>query len=155
MKKTTILLLVLLMLSLCVTGCGNKMADYIPKSDDNPFLEDIGYVKPEIQLDGVLDESVWAPLEAFSFGDEITAEVKAFYGETGLCVGAVVSDPELWAVSSMVYDNSSFELYLDYGGNGGSQPDSQQVQIFIDVYENSLARRGTGGVWVEDSLIKN
>lgn len=147
-----------LVLVLVLTGCGGDKlpADYAPKANaENPFLAETGYKKPEIALDGVLNEGVWDKLEPFVFGDEISATVKAFYGESGLCIGAVVSDPELWAVSSQVYDNSSFELYLDYSGKGGKTPGAEQVQIFIDVNEKSLTRRGEGGRWVEDSLIKN
>lgn len=155
MKKIRILWLLLVLLCLWMTGCKKEMANYVPNADKNPFLAETGYKKPEITLDGVLDEAAWASLDTFSFGDEITADVKAFYGESGLCIGAEVHDPELWAVSSLVYDNSSFELYLDYSGKGGEQPESEQVQIFIDVNEKSLTRRGSGGKWLDDSLIKN
>lgn len=155
MKKTSIILAILLLLCLCIAGCRSVPDDYVPQANANPFTAETGYKKPEINLDGVLDEKEWDCLQAFTFGDEISASVKAFYGETGLCIGAEVSDPELWAISSQVYDNSSFELYLDYSGKGGSQPENEQVQIFIDVNEKSLTRRGNGGKWHEDSLIKN
>ena len=155
MKKTKILLSALLLLCLSLAGCSSIGEDYVPQADVNPFKVETGYKKPEITLDGVLDEKEWDGLQPFTFGDEISAAVKAFYGETGLCIGAEVADPELWAISSQVYDNSSFELYLDYSGKGGSQPENEQVQIFIDVNEKSLTRRGNGGKWHEDSLIKN
>ena len=130
-------------------------ADYEPKADENPFLVQTGYKKPEITLDGVLDDSKWENLKEFTFGDEIKATVKAFYGENGVYVGAVISDPELWATSTLVYDNTSFEVYLDYSGKGGTQPENDQLQIFMDIREQSLSRRGNGGKWHEDSLIKN
>ena len=154
MKKTRMILTILLLLCL-LAGCGSIPDDYAPQADVNPFLVETGYKKPEITLDGVLDEKAWDGLQAFSFGDEITADVKAFYGQTGLCIGAEVFDPELWAISSLVYDNSSFELYLDYSGKGGAEPENEQVQIFIDVNEKSLTRRGNGGKWHDDSMIKN
>lgn len=156
MKKMRVLFLLLLTLAVCLCACKEIPEDYKPKSNgENPFMTETGYKKPEIELDGVLDERAWENLEAFTFGDEISANVKAFYGESGLCIGAEVSDPELWAISSQVYDNSSFELYLDYSGKGGSRPEADQFQIFIDINEKSLTRRGNSGKWVEDSLIKN
>lgn len=155
MKKMKVLMIALLLLCLGLAGCNALPEDYVANADVDPFMVETGYKKPEITLDGVLDEKEWEGLQAFSFGDEISASVKAFYGESGLCVGAQVSDPELWAISSQVYDNSSFELYLDYSGKGGAQPESEQVQIFIDVNEKSLTRRGNGGKWHDDNLIKN
>jgi len=156
MKHLRTFCMMILALGLFLTGCKEIPADYTPKNaDENPFLSETGYKKPEINLDGVLDESVWEGIETFTFGDEISADVKAFYGESGLCIGAEVSDPELWAISAQVYDNTSFELYLDYSGKGGAKPGPEQVQIFIDINEKSLTRRGEGGRWVEDSLIKN
>lgn len=156
MKKLRVWLLLVLVLSVCLSACQEIPDDYTPSSsNENPFDAETGYKKPEIELDGVLDEKQWEELKGFTFGDEISATVKAFYGETGLCIGAEVSDPELWAISSQVYDNSSFELYLDYSGKGGSQPEADQFQIFIDINEKSLTRRGNGGKWIEDSLIKN
>lgn len=146
-----------LLLPVCLTACAKPElpADYIPKASENPFLVETGYKKPEINLDGVLDDSKWNGLPEFTFGDEIKAAVKAFYGESGIYIGAVIQDPELWANSSMVYDNSSFEVYLDYSGSGGAKPESDQVQIFIDVNEKSMVRRGSGGLWQETSFIKN
>ena len=155
MKKVRILWLVMALVCLALAGCSSIPADYVPQADENPFLVDVGYKKPEITLDGVLDEGAWDGLTAFTFGDEIVADVKAFYGQSGLCIGAEVSDPEMWAISSLVYDNTSFELYLDYSGKGGARPENQQVQIFIDVNEKSLTRRGNGGKWHDDSMIKN
>ena len=147
----------LLLLAVCLTACSQPELpeDYIPKASDNPFLVETGYKKPEISLDGVLDDSKWEGLPEFAFGDEISATVKAFYGESGIYIGAVVRDPELWANSSVVYDNSSFEVYLDYSGSGGAKPESEQVQIFIDVNEQSMVRRGNGGLWQDTSFIKN
>lgn len=155
MKKTRFILAILLLICICLAGCSSIPDDYAPQADMNAFMVETGYKKPEITLDGVLDEKDWDGLQAFTFGDEIVASVKAFYGESGVCIGAEVFDPELWAISSQVYDNSSFELYLDYSGKGGAQPENQQVQIFIDVNEKSLTRRGTAGKWHDDSMIKN
>lgn len=129
--------------------------DYKPTENENPFLVDTGYKKPEITLDGVLDDSKWENLKPFTFGDEITATVKAFYGESGVYVGAEINDPEMWAMSALVYDNTSFEVYLDYSGKGGKQPENEQLQIFIDINEKSLSRRGNSGKWQDDNLIKN
>ena len=155
MKKLKLIMPALVLLCLILAACSSIPADYKPQADENPFLVDVGYKKPEITLDGLLDESVWDGLQTFTFGDEIVANVKAFYGESGLCIGAEVSDPEMWAISSMVYDNTSFELYLDYSGKGGVQPENEQVQIFIDVNEKCMTRRGNGGKWHEDNMIKN
>ena len=155
MKKLKLIMPALVLLCLILAACSSIPADYKPQADENPFLVDVGYKKPEITLDGQLDESVWDGLQTFTFGDEIVANVKAFYGESGLCIGAEVSDPEMWAISSMVYDNTSFELYLDYSGKGGVQPENEQVQIFIDVNEKCMTRRGNGGKWHEDNMIKN
>ena len=149
--------LIWLLLLVCLTACAKQELpeDYIPKASENPFLVETGYKKPEINLDGVLDDSKWEGLQEFTFGDEISATVKAFYGEGGIYIGAVVKDPELWASSSLVYDNTSFEVYLDYSGKGGAKPESDQVQIFIDVNEQSMVRRGNGGLWLDTSFIKN
>ena len=147
-----LLALVLLGLAACSSSLPK---DYKAKADANPFLVETGYKKPEINLDGVLDDSKWENLKEFSFGDEINATVKAFYGESGVYVGAVVNDPELWATSALVYDNTSFEVYLDYSGKGGKQPENEHLQIFMDINEQSLSRRGSSGKWHEDSLIKN
>lgn len=155
MKKLQDLFFILALL--CLTACSVPQlpADYIPSATENPFLVDTGYKKPEIDLDGVLDDSKWENLQEFTFGDEINATVKAFYGESGIYVGAEISDPELWAISSLVYDNTSFEVYLDYSGKGGSQAESEQLQIFIDINEQSMTRRGENGTWIDTSLIKN
>lgn len=158
MKKIGCILI--LLLTVCLTACSNQgqiqlPEDYIPTASENPFLVDTGYKKPEINLDGVLDDSKWDGLQEFTFGDEINASVKAFYGEGGIYVGAVINDTELWASSERVYDNTSFEVYLDYSGNGGAKPENDQVQIFIDVNEQSMVRRGNGGMWLDTSFIKN
>lgn len=146
-------------LVLCVglAGCAQAIfpEDYVPKATENPFLAQTGYKKPEITLDGVLDDVAWEDLESFTFGDEVSATVKAFYGENGIYIGAQVQDRELWASSSAVYDNSSFEIYLDQSGAGGTKPEAEQVQIFIDVNEQSMVRRGSGGLWQDTSFIKN
>lgn len=155
-RKMLRLMLLLLLVGALLVGCGPQVPeDYQPTANDNPFLKESGYKKPEITLDGVLDDAKWQGMEEFTFGDEITASVKAYYGESGLYVGATVYDPEPWAVSSMVYDNTSFEVYLDYSGSGGVKPENQQIQIFIDVNEQCMVRRGNGGLWQDTSLIKN
>lgn len=158
MKK--IRCLAILLLSVCLAACSwqkqpELLEDYIPKASDNPFLMETGYKKPEINLDGVLADARWENLQEFTFGDEIAASVKAFYGESGIYVGAVIRDAELWASSERVYDNTSFEVYLDYSGKGGAKPENEQVQIFIDVNEQSMVRRGNGGLWLDTSFIKN
>ena len=78
MKKTKFLWFLILLLAISLAGCKNSMADYVAKSDENPFIADSGYVKPEIKLDGVMDEAVWEPLQAFRFGDEVKADVKVW-----------------------------------------------------------------------------
>lgn len=152
--------LAVFLLAACLAACSWQKQpelpeDYIPKASDNPFLLETGYKKPEIALDGVLDDARWENLQEFTFGDEITASVKAFYGESGIYVGAVIHDAELWASSEQVYDNTSFEVYLDYSGKGGAKPENDQVQIFIDVNEQSMVRRGNGGLWLDTGFIKN
>ena len=129
--------------------------NYVASDNDNPFIVDTGYKKPEIKLDGIMDDSQWTDLAELTFGDTTSAEIKAFYGESGIYIGACVSDADLCGSSTNVYDNSSFEVYLDSTGTGDTAPVKDDFQIFIDVKEQSLARRGDNGVWVETNLIKN
>lgn len=124
-------------------------------TDKNPFLEDTGYAKPEVTLDGVLDETQWEGLKEISYNEKTSTTVKGFYGENGIYIGAVITDTDLWATSANVYDNTSFELYLDKSGEGGSQPESNHLQLFVDIKEQSLARTGNGGLWVDTDLIKS
>ena len=90
----------------------------------------------------------------FPLGDEAATTVKSFYGENGIYIGAEVKDNEPWGTSSNVYDNSSFEVYIDCNPQGEDKPEADQIEIFIDVNEQSMVRRGNGGVWEETSLIK-
>lgn len=124
-------------------------------ADDNPFMEDTGYAKSEVALDGVLDDKQWDGLKEISYSEKTTTTVKGFYGENGIYIGAVVQDTDLWATSSKVYDNTSFELYLDKTGKGGTEPNSNHLQLFVDINEQSLARDGEGGVWIDTDLIKS
>lgn len=157
MKYRTFIIGLALVLCVTLTACGRgaPAEDYTPSADENPFVVETGYKKPEITLDGVLDEAVWKDLQVLSFGDEAATTVKSFYGENGIYIGAEVKDNELWGTSSNVYDNSSFEVYIDCNPQGEDKPEADQIEIFIDVNEQSLVRRGNGGVWEETSLIKN
>ena len=157
MKYRTFIIGLALVLCVTLTACGRgaPAEDYTPSADENPFVVETGYKKPEITLDGVLDEAVWKDLQALSFGDEAATTVKSFYGENGIYIGAEVKDNELWGTSSNVYDNSSFEVYIDCNPQGEDKPEADQIEIFIDVNEQSMVRRGNGGVWEETSLIKN
>ena len=157
MKHRAFIIASALVLCVTLTACGRgaPAEDYKPSADENPFVVETGYKKPEVTLDGVLSEAVWKDLQVLSFGDEAATTVKSFYGENGIYIGAEVKDNELWGTSSKVYDNSSFEVYIDCNPQGKDKPEADQLEIFIDVNEQSMVRRGNGGVWEETSLIKN
>lgn len=130
-------------------------ADSQISANDDPFQKETGYAKPEVTLDGVLDEAQWEGLKEISYNEKTTTTVKGFYGKNGIYIGAVIQDADLWGTSSNVYDNSSFELYLDKTGEGGEKPNSNHLQLFVDINEQSLARTGNGGLWVDTDLIKS
>lgn len=136
-------------------GGSDAPKDSEVSADDNPFLEETGYAKSEVALDGVLDEKQWEGLKEVSYNEKTTTTVKGFYGENGIYIGAKVEDTDLWATSSNVYDNSSFELYLDKSGKGGTAPNNNHLQLFVDINEQSLARDGNGGLWIDTDLIKS
>ena len=144
-----------IVLSIILIGGHKQQPDSVVSGGDDPFSIDTGYKKPEITLDGKLEEAEWKELPEYIFGDSVKATVKAFYGKSGVCFGAVVSDSDLWASSQSVYDNSSFEVYLDTKGLGGASPQSDHIQIFIDAAEQVLTRRGEKSLWVNSEIIKN
>ncbi len=163
-KKTKILLIggivVVVLVGVILFAMSKLGGEDIPadskiSADDNPFMEETGYAKPEVTLDGVLDDAQWEGLKEVSYNEKTTTTVKGFYGENGIYIGAVISDTDLWGTSTNVYDNSSFELYLDKTGEGGTEPGSNHLQLFVDINEQSLARTGNGGLWVDTDLIKS
>lgn len=163
-KKTKILIIggivAVLLVGIILFAVSKFGGNDVPKdsevsADDNPFLEETGYAKPEVTLDGVLDDKQWEGLKTISYNEKTTTTVKGFYGENGIYIGAVVEDTDLWGTSTSVYDNSSFELYLDKTGEGGEKPNSNHLQLFVDINEQSLARTGNGGLWVDSDLIKS
>lgn len=117
---------------------GNELPnDSNVSADHNPFLEDTGYAKSEVVLDGVLDDKQWEGLKSVSYNERTTTHVKGFYGENGIYIGAVIEDTMLWGHNGPVVENSSFEIYLDPTGEGGEKTGSQHLQLYIDVKEQS------------------
>lgn len=143
--------------ALVLIGFGkNKIPqDSKVSADSNPFLEDKGYDKPEVVLDGVLDDEQWKELKTISYNEKTKTTVKGFYGKSGIYIGAVVEDTDLWATSSKVWENTSFELYLDKTAEGGEQPESNCLQFFVDINETSHTTIGNGGYWTETDIIKS
>lgn len=133
----------------------DPLHDYIASADVNPFIIDTGYKKPEIVLDGKLDDAQWKNKKALEYGDQVSASVKGFYGKDGIYIGMLVADKDLSGSSKNVYDNSSIEVYLDTTGKGGAKPSGSQIQLFIDVNEQIMVRRGSNGLWLDTDLIKN
>lgn len=150
-----VLLVGIILFAVSKFGGNNIPNDSEVSADDNPFEEETGYAKPEVTLDGVLDDKEWEGLKEISYNEKTTTTVKGFYGENGIYIGAVIEDTDLWATSDKVYDNTSFELYLDKTGEGGTKPGSNHLLLFVDINEKSLARVGSGDVWVDGDLIKS
>ena len=117
---------------------GNDLpTDSNVSADHNPFLEDTGYAKSEVVLDGVLDDKQWEGLKSVSYNEKTTTTVKGFYGENGIYIGAIIEDKMLWGHNGPVVENSSFEMYIDPTGEGGEKTGSQHLQLYIDVKEQS------------------
>lgn len=149
-------ILVAALIAIAIVLFGGKLPeDSKILADNNPFLAETGYAKPEVKLDGVLDEKEWEGLKELTYNEKTTTTVKGFYGKSGIYFGAVIEDTDLWATSDKVYDNTSFELYLDKTGEGGEKPSSNHLQLFVDINEKSLARVGNGDLWVDGDLIKS
>lgn len=134
---------------------GGVPADSKVTADDNPFLADKGYGNPEITLDGVLDDAQWKDVKELSYSAEYTTNVKGFYGENGIYIAAVVEDNDIWAKSQNVWENTSFELYVDTTRQGGKKTNSDQIQFFIDVNETTCTRVGYDGSWMDTKIINS
>lgn len=122
-KLTLIIILALLFLSTAgviiflSTESGKDFIETVKKgkegSSDTFNLEK--YIKPDYDVDGVLDESIWDDAVAITFGDysknadEVT--FRYYYGERGITASFVVQDPYLCYLDNAV----SISEALKYG----------------------------------------
>ena len=127
--------------------------DYKAIANENLFKKDGEYVKPELEIDGVLDDEQWKDLETREVTGAASAVVKAFYGKDGIYVGAEVSDTNICGKYDYVNVNSSFEFYLDTKGDGGSDVTSDNAWFTVDVNGDRMVREGRKGKWNDSDLL--
>lgn len=151
-----IVVMALSLLLLIFRGKGTELLDNseIPVVDGE-FVSTRDYIAPEVTLDGVLEEEQWKNASQVTYGKEETAEtdVRVFYGESGIYIGAQVRDDELTAKNSRATYNSCFTVVLFASGTMTYAVDSQAVAINFDVDGNVLMKRGKStGKWADSNL---
>lgn len=140
---------------------GRGDAPFIGKTASAASFNKEPYVKPDYDVDGVLDEKIWEKAAKFVFGDskasgdEVT--FKYYFGKRGITASFAVTDTaicysktartpgEVFSQSDAVY------LYLDVKNDGGFSPRSDDLKICIAADGRTAVAKGLNGRWTYSS----
>lgn len=116
------------------------------------------YIKPDYDVDGVLDEAIWKDAPCITFGnsetetDEVT--FRYYYGERGITASFVVTDPTICYASNAIDNSQIFKLsdavflYLDVKNDGEITPQKDDVKFCIAADGRMAVAKGSGSNWV-------
>ena len=161
-RVMVIICALVLTMSACVTtGGGNGggvagdvyqdySADKQPGGDQFDF--DGNYTAPELTINGLADDEVWANtdvLATFGHGNAVT--VRAYRGEKALFFLFNVSDVILLTEGETNDDavtrSDSIEFYLDTKADGGNKPQNDDYQINLGIHGKTRIMQGSGSGW--------
>lgn len=125
----------------------NLFEDYQATANDDPFLKDMGYVRSEINIDAVLDDAQWEGLQELTYSNKTSTNIKAFYGENGIYIGAVTKDSDLSGNNTDALKNSCLIIYIDTLGTGLRTVTDGHMAIYLDVAGHTVLKVGREGKW--------
>lgn len=159
-KKTIILIVIILLLLIGVAGAifltqGGKTL--LSKLASSATFNTGEYIKPDYEIDGVLDEEIWEKAPSIVFGnyekeaDEVT--FRYYYGERGITVSFVVRDPYICHATNLVGDSGyktsdAVFMYLDVKNDGQMAAQTDDLAIGITPDGRMSLQKGNGSSWV-------
>lgn len=115
------------------------------------------YIKPDYEVDGVLDEEIWdnAPMVVFGNSQTTNDEVtfRYYYGERGITASFVVTDPSICYAANAINNSQIYKLsdavflYFDVKNDGEISPQTDDIKICIAADGRMALAKGTGGNW--------
>lgn len=164
MKKKKIIVLTVALALLLIVGIVAIIffkkggAELLTKLASGDTFNKGEYIKPDYDVDGVLDEEIWKDAPCIAFGnsatetDEVT--FRYYYGERGITASFVVADPTICYASNAI-DNSQIYrlsdavfLYLDVNNDGQITPQKDDVKFCIAADGRMAIAKGSGSNWV-------
>ncbi|MBP3462021.1 MAG: hypothetical protein J6J72_00310, partial [Tyzzerella sp.] len=115
------------------------------------------YIKPDYNVDGVLDEEIWDKAPCITFGnpetetDEVTFRFS--YGERGITASFVVTDPSICYASNAMSNTQIYTLSdavfmsFDVKNDGQITPQTDDIKVCIAADGRVALARGSGKNW--------
>ena len=145
-----------------VAGCGagqdanDSYQDYDgnkPAGDDQ-FDFGGNYTPPELVMDGKGEDAEWVAVQdqpIARFGRNNAVTVWAYRGENALFFLFDVKDNVLltWGETNddAVTHSDSIEVFIDTKADGGSDPQSDDIQLNLGIHGKTRIMRGSGSSW--------
>lgn len=163
MKKKKKLIIVILLILLLLAGAVGALflmnggSNLLTKLASGDSFNKGEYIKPDYDVDGVLDEEIWDKAPTIVFGnaqttnDEVT--FRYYYGERGITASFVVTDPSICYASNAIDNSQIYKLsdavflYLDIKNNDQITPQTDDIKICIAADGRMALAKGTGGDW--------
>ena len=162
-KKKKLVLLIILILLLLVGAVGaifllNGGEELLGKLGNSDTFNKGKYIKPDYDVDGVLDEEIWDQAPTIVFGnaqttnDEVT--FRYYYGERGITASFVVTDPSICYASNAIDNSQIYKLsdavfmYLDIENNDQITPQTDDIKICIAADGRMALAKGSGSNWM-------
>ncbi len=159
-KKNIILIAIILLLLLGVVGAiflTQRGKNLLSKLASSVTFNTGEYIKPDYNIDGILDEEIWKKAPSIVYGnyekeaDEVT--FRYYYGKRGITASFVVNDPVICHATNL-YGDSGYNtsdavfMYLDVKNDGQMTVQSDDISIGITPDGRMLLRKGNGSGWV-------
>ena len=162
-KKKNLIVLISLSLLLVLGAVATILyikgdGDLLSKLASSDTFNKGEYIKPDYEVDGVLDEEIWKKAPCITFGNPETEEdevtFRYHYGERGITASFVVTDPNICYAANAIDNSQIYKLsdavflYFDVENDGQITPQTDDFKVCIAADGRLAIAKGSGSSWI-------